>query len=118
MSEFNRLRAAVLALDIRLTGNERMARHNDSQRTEERLRDFAADTWHSMVYLADGGYSRVFIHFDGEDKPRLYTATESTDEVKASFLEAQAEREEVEAAVEELWERWLEDPQPAAREGE
>jgi hypothetical protein len=112
MSEFNRLRAAVLALDIRVTSNERMARHNDSQRIDERLREFAVDMGNGMVYLADGGYSRAFIHFDGEDKPRLAMATESRDEVKAAFTAAAAERKEVEDAVEELWTQWL-DPQPA-----
>jgi hypothetical protein len=117
MSDFNRLRAAVLALDITLTGQERMAKHNDSQRTDEALRDFAMDLGHTMVYLADGGYSRVFIRFDGLDKPRLTLASESTDKVKAAFPKAAAEQLEVEEAVEDLWVEWLRegglDPQPA-----
>lgn len=112
MSEFTRLRAAILALDIRLTNDERMARHNDGQRTNDRLREFATDMGNGMVYLADGGYSRVFIHFDGEDKPRLAMSTESTDRTKAAFTGATDERKEVEDAVEELWAQWL-DPQPA-----
>ncbi len=49
----------------------------------------------SLFYLSDGGYSRVYVHFDG----KLHLTYNSTGQVFEAWEGARAEREAVEALL-------------------
>ena len=94
------LSAALIALDRALTGREPAAMADC-----RRIPDVVSWLDHGILYLSDGGYSRIGINMD-VDPYRVFLCIGARQQVRDAWEMALAEREAVDAILRDACDEW------------